>query len=156
MASLTHQLRAVELDFLGTAPVRLVFSAAVAATPAAVYHALAEDTEGWAQWFGAVKSAQPTAAGRHIVLAGGLHFEETVLAADSPGRYAYRADAVNRPGARAILEEWRVEAAATGSRVRWTIAVDPTPLTGVLLRLLKPALGASFRGALRKLDRRLA
>jgi uncharacterized protein YndB with AHSA1/START domain len=156
MARLTHQLRAVGPDFLGAAPVRLSFSAAVAASPEGVYRALAEDTEGWPEWFGAVKSARPTEAGRYVVLSGGVHFDETVLVADAPERYVYRADAMNRPGARAILEEWRVEPVpAGGSLVRWTIAVDPVRGTTVFLRLFAPALGVAFRGALRKLDRRL-
>ncbi|HEY5837121.1 SRPBCC family protein [Streptomyces sp.] len=154
MARLKYQLRAVGLDFLGTAPVKLVFSAAVAAPPGTVYHALAEDTPGWSEWFAAVKYARPTEAGRHVVLSGGLRFEETVLIAEEPGRYVYRADATNRPGVRAMLEEWRVEPAAGCSLVQWTIAVDPAPATAGFLRLLTPVLRSSFRTAMQKLDRR--
>lgn len=155
MARPTRQLRPVGVDFLGTAPVRLVFSVAVAASPDAIYRALAEDTESWPEWFGAVKSARSTAAGRDIVLSGGLRFEETVLVAEPPKRYVYRADAVNRPGVRAIIEEWRVEPVpGGGSLVRWTVAVEPARAATGFLRLLAPALGVSFRGAMRKLDRR--
>ena len=56
------RLRSVDLDFLNTAPVRLVFAATVAAPPAAVHYALAQDTEGWTSWFDAVKRARPTRA----------------------------------------------------------------------------------------------
>lgn len=154
MARLKYRLRAVGQDFLDTAPVRLVFSAAVAAPPETVYRALAEDTPGWSQWFAAVKYARPTEAGRHVVLSGGLRFEETVLVAEEPGRYVYRADATNRPGVRAIVEEWRVEPASGCSLVQWTIAVDPAPATAGFLRLFAPVLRSAFRNAMQKLDRR--
>ena len=155
MAGLKHRLRPVEPDFVESAPMRLSFSAAVTAAPEAVHRALAEDTEGWAQWFAAVSSARPTARGRQVTLAGGLRFEETVLASEAPKRYAYRADAMNRPGVRAILEEWRIEPAARGSLVQWTIAVDPAPAAALFLRLITPMLRAAFRRAVHRLDLRL-
>ncbi|WP_328911862.1 MULTISPECIES: SRPBCC family protein [unclassified Streptomyces] len=154
MARLNRRLRPVELDFLDAAPVRLVFSAAIAAPPRAAYHALAEDTAGWSEWFGAVRSARPTENGRHVVLSGGLRFDETVLAAESPRRYAYRGDATNRPGVRAVLEEWRVEPLARGSLVQWTIAVEPAAPAAVFLRAFTPVLRASFRRAMHRLDLR--
>ena len=156
MAGLKHRLRPVELDFVGSAPLRLAFSAAVAASPEAVHRALAEDTEGWSEWFAAVSSARRTPQGRQVTLAGGLRFEETVLASEAPKRYAYRADAMNRPGARAIVEEWRIEPAARGSLVQWTVAVDPARPAALLLRLATPVMRAAFRRAVHRLDLRLA
>lgn len=150
----TYPLRPVELDFLDRAPVRLAFSAAVAAAPEAVYQALAVDTEGWSAWFGAVSSARPTASGRVVVLAGVLRFEETVLAADRPGRYAYRADTVNAPGLRALLEEWRVAPVSRGSLIQWTVAADGSAPLRRLLRASAPGLRRAFRGAVHKLDLR--
>lgn len=156
MARLKHRLRPVGLDFLDTAPVRLVFSVAVSADAGTVYRALAEDTRGWSEWFAAVKHARPTEGGRHVVLSGGTRFEETVLVTEEPRRYVYRADATNRPGVRAILEEWRVESLAGGSLVQWTIAVDAAPATAALLRMATPALQTSFRKAMQRLDLRSA
>jgi hypothetical protein len=146
----------VELEFVESAPLRLVFSAELAASPQAVYRALAEDVAGWPSWFTAVAAATPTGSGREIELRGGIRFAETVLASDSGERYAYRVDETNAPGLRALLEEWRITATPAGCRVRWTFAADaPTPLRG-LLRLGRAGMGASFRGAVRKLDRKLA
>ena len=156
MARLKHRLRPVGLDFLDTAPLRLAFTAAIAAAPEAVHRALAEDTEGWTEWFAAVTHAGPTEDGRTIGLTGGLRFEETVLLSESPRRYVYRTDATNRPGLRAMAEEWRVERAAGGSLVQWTIAVDPAAATALVLRLSAPALRSSFRRAMQRLDLRLA
>lgn len=156
MTRLDHRLQPVGLEFLDSPPLRMAFSTAIAASQAAVHRALAEDTEEWPQWFAAVSRATSTADGRYIRLAGGFRFEETVLVSQAPERYAYRADAMNRPGARAIVEEWRIAPAARGSIVQWTIAVDPTRAAAPLLRLSAPLLRAAFRRAMRRLDLRLA
>jgi hypothetical protein len=149
-------LRRVEPDFLDTAPVRLVFTLAVTASPKAVHHALAVDTEAWPAWFRAVRSARPTPAGRDVALAGGVRFEETVLANEAPSRYVYRADTCNVPGPRALVEEWRVESTGAGSLVQWTFAMDgPAPLR-LAMRALRPGLGRAFRQAVLALDVRLA
>ncbi|MCZ4101466.1 SRPBCC family protein [Streptomyces sp. So13.3] len=149
-------LRRVELDFLDTAPVRLVFTLAITSSPEAVYRAIAVDTESTPEWFTAVKSARRTEVGRDVALAGGVRFEETVLVDEAPKRYVYRADTCNAPGLRALLEEWRVEPVGPGSLVQWTFAMDgPAPLR-LLMRVLRPGLGRAFRGAVLALDRRLA
>lgn len=154
---MARRLRPVELDFVESAPLRLVFSAEMSASPQAVYEALAEDVAGWTSWFTAVISATPThgGAGREIRLKGGVLFRETILATDPGVRYAYRVDETNAPGLRALLEEWRITATAHGARVRWTFAADaPAPMVAVL-KLGRAGLATSFRGAVRNLDRRL-
>ncbi|MDF9811859.1 SRPBCC family protein [Streptomyces sp. SPB162] len=149
-------LRRVEPDFLDTAPVRLVFTLAITASPKAVHHALAVDTEAWPAWFHAVKSARRTSVGRDVALAGGVRFEETVLVDEAPSRYVYRADTCNVPGLRALVEEWRVESTGAGSLVQWIFAMDgPAPLR-FLMRVSRPGLGRAFRAAVLSLDRRLA
>ncbi|MFI9583443.1 SRPBCC family protein [Streptomyces sp. NPDC052236] len=155
---MTRRLRPVELDFAASAPLRLVFSVEVTASPRAVYRALAEDVTGWPSWFTAVARATPTdgGAGREIRLRGGVRLAETIVATQPGELYAYRVDETNVPGLRALLEEWRITATATGTRVRWTFAVDaPAPMRGVM-RLGRPGMGVSFRGAVRRLDRILA
>ncbi|MET9514292.1 SRPBCC family protein [Streptomyces sp. NPDC002994] len=155
---MARRLRPVELDFVETAPTRLVFAAEVSAPPEAVYRALAEDLSGWPAWFGAVTMCRPTAggAGREVRLKGGTRFQETILAAEPGERYAYRVDVTNAPGMRALLEEWRLAPAGSGTRVRWTFAAaGPAPLR-LALRLARPGLGRAFRDAVRSLDRRLA
>ncbi|MFF3342694.1 SRPBCC family protein [Streptomyces flavidovirens] len=161
---MARRLRPVELDFVGTAPTRLVFTAGLSAPPEAVYRALAEDVTGWPRWFGAVTMCRPTAggAGREVRLKGGVRFQETILASESGERYAYRVDVTNAPAIRALLEEWRLTPAGpagpagTGTRVRWTFAAaGPAPLR-LALRLGRPGLGRAFRDAVRALDRRLA
>ncbi|MFC5218460.1 SRPBCC family protein [Streptomyces coerulescens] len=154
---MAHLLREVGLDFVGSAPVRHVFAREISAPPEAVYRALAEDVPGWPEWFGAVTLARPLDDGarREVRLKGGTRFEETILAAKSPEVYAYRVDLTNAPGARAMVEEWRLAPAGAGTRVQWTFAVDGTAPFRVAFGFAKAGLARTFRGAVGALDRRL-
>ncbi|WP_328869387.1 SRPBCC family protein [Streptomyces sp. NBC_00287] len=154
-----RRLRHEGLDFVETAPVRLVFAREISAPPDAVFHALAEDVPGWAEWFSPVTQAEPvqdTRPGRRIRLRGGIRFQETVLAADKPEVYAYCVDATNAPGPRALVEEWRLAPAGTGTRVQWTFAADGSAPFRMVLKAARPGLGRAFRDAVNALDRRLA
>ncbi|MFJ7071592.1 SRPBCC family protein [Streptomyces sp. NPDC098781] len=155
---MAHLLREVGIDFVGIAPVRHVFAREISAPPETVYRALAEDVPGWTQWFSAVTLARPLDDGarREIRLKGGTRFEETILAAKSPELYAYRVDLTNVPGARTMVEEWRLAPAGTGTRVQWTFAVDGTAPFRFVFGLARPGLGKAFRDAVTSLDRRLA
>ncbi|MFE1289353.1 SRPBCC family protein [Streptomyces sp. NPDC058751] len=155
---MARRLRPVGTDFVGTAPLRLVFAREVAAPPGAVFSALAEDVPGWSEWFSAVTLARPSAdgTGREVRLRGGTRFEETILVSEAPEVYTYRADATNAPGLRALVEEWRLTPAGTGTRVQWTFAADGTAVFRAALTMGRSGLGRFFRGAVTALDRRLA
>ncbi|MET9385600.1 SRPBCC family protein [Streptomyces sp. NPDC002928] len=155
---MARRLRPVGLDFVETAPIRLVFAREIAAAPEPVFRALAEDVPGWTAWFSAVTLARPTddGVGREIRLRGGIRAEETILAAKSPEVYAYRVDVINAPGARALVEEWRLTPAGTGTRVQWTFTADGTAAFRFIMRLARPGLGRAFRDAVTSLDLRLA
>ncbi|THA75666.1 SRPBCC family protein [Streptomyces sp. A0642] len=155
---MARRLRSVGLDFIESAPLRLVFAAEVSAQPDAVYRALADDVEGWPDWFTQVTLARPLAggAGREVRLRGGITFRETLVATEPGERYGYRIDESNAPGLHALLEEWRLTPAGTGTRVQWTFAADGSPLFLFTLRRARGAVGKSFRDAVRNLDRRLA
>ncbi|MFJ5049072.1 SRPBCC family protein [Streptomyces sp. NPDC088719] len=155
---MAHRLRTVGREFTDSAPIRLVFAAEVSASADVVYRALAEDVASWPSWFTAVTSATPTdaGAGREVRLRGGVRFRETIVAAEPGTCYAYRADESNAPGLRALLEEWRLTPEGSGTRVQWTFAADGTGLFRLVLSLGRAGLGRSFRGAVRRLDARLA
>ena len=155
---MVNRLRTVGLDFIDSAPVRLVFVAEMSAAPDAVFHALNDDVPGWAEWFAAVTRARSLddGAGRDIRLKGGGHFRETVIAAKEAEVYAYRIDETNAPGARALAEEWRLVPAGSGTRVQWTFAADGTAAFRGVVRLAAPGLGRAFKAAVASLDRRLA
>ncbi|AVV46295.1 SRPBCC family protein [Streptomyces sp. ID05-04B] len=153
-----RRLRPEGLDFVRSAPVRLVFAGELSAPPERVFGALAEDVPGWARWFPGVTSAQPLDGGaaREVRLRGGTRFRETVLAAKAAEVYAYRVDVTNAPGVGALVEEWRLAPAGAGTRVRWTFAADGSGVFRAVLRLARPGLGQSFRKAVAGLDRSLA
>ncbi|MFE1439073.1 SRPBCC family protein [Streptomyces sp. NPDC058739] len=155
---MARRLRPEELGFVRDAPVRLVFARNVAAAPDRVFAALAGDVAGWSEWFGAVTLARPLrdGAGREVRLRGGTRFEETVLVAEEPERYAYRVDVTNAPGAHALVEEWRLAPVGSGTRVCWTFAADGTAPFRLALRLARPGLARAFKDAVTTLDRRLA
>lgn len=155
---MARRLRPEGLEFVHTAPVRMVFAREMTAPPELVHRALAEDVSAWAQWFPAVVSVRPLdgGVGRDVRLRGGGRFRETILAAKPPELYAYRVDVTNAPGVGALVEEWRLTPAGTGTRVRWTFATDGTALFRAVVRLARPGLGRSFRDAVAALDRRLA
>lgn len=161
---MARRLRPVGLEFARSAPLRLVFAREVSASPEAVYGALADDMTGWPEWFTAVTLCRPTdgadcadgGKGREVRLKGGTRFWETIVAADASERYAYRVDESNAPGLRALLEEWRLTPAGTGTRVQWTFAADGSAPLRLALKLGRPGMGRVFRDAVIALDRRLA
>lgn len=155
---MARRLRPEGLGFVRDAPVRHVFARNIAAAPERVYGALAEDVSGWSEWFAAVTLARPLRDGaeREIRLRGGTRFRETILVAKEPELYAYRVDVTNAPGARALVEEWRLAPAGSGTRVCWTFAADGTAPFRFALRLARPGLDRAFRDAVTALDRRLA
>ncbi|MEV7404466.1 SRPBCC family protein [Streptomyces sp. NPDC091267] len=154
---MARRLRSVDLDFVESAALRLVFAAEVSAPPDVVYRALADDVEGWPGWFTQVTSARPVdaGAGRVVRLRGGIVFRETVVAAEPGTRYAYRADESNAPGLQALLEEWLLTPAGTGTRVQWTFAADGSALFRFTMGRGRAAMGKAFRDAVRNLGRRL-
>jgi hypothetical protein len=154
---MARRLREVGLDFVETAPVRLVFAQEVSVPPERVHRGLTEDIAAWSAWFPSVTLSRPVddGAGREIRLRGGAWFRETVLVSTSPGLYAYRADESNAPGLRALVEEWRLAPSGTGTRVQWTIAADGTGVLRALLRVARGGLAREHRNAVRNLERRL-
>jgi len=155
---MAHRLRPVELDFTRTAPVRFVFVREMAAPPETVFRALADDVPGWSDWFPAVRSIAlvDEGTGRKVRLAGGTRFRETIIASQPSEVYAYRVDEASVPAVHALLEEWRLAPAGSGTRVQWTWAADGSAVFRFLMKLSRPGLARAFRGAVTALDRRLA
>lgn len=158
---MARRLRPVGLEFAESAPLRLVFAREVSAPPETVYGALADDMVGWPEWFTAVTLCRPIdcadgGKGRAVRLKGGTRFWETIVAAEASVRYAYRVDETNAPGLRALLEEWRLTPAGTGTRVQWTFAADGVAPFRLAMKLGRPGMGRAFRDAVTALDRRLA
>lgn len=151
------RLRAEPLEFLTTAPKRWTFEGGVGASPEAVFDAISADPSTWT-WFPGFTTGHYLGAGPHglgairEIKVGPSIYRETIVAHDRPIRWAYRVDETTVPLAKALVEEWTVEAAGRGSTVRWTFAIDPR----LMFRLIGPAasivLGRVFRKAMTNLD----
>jgi hypothetical protein len=154
------RLREVSPDFLTTAPKRWHFEGIVAAPQERVFDAIAADPSTWT-WFpgfstGRYKGPGPHGAGAiREVRVGPSIYRETIVVWDRPTRWVYRVDSTTVPLAHALVEEWTVEPAGSGSRVRWTFAVDPRAMFRAMGPLTPIVLGRVFRTAMRNLEAEL-
>lgn len=155
------ELRRESLAFCNVAPVRHVNEAELAAAPAEVFAAIA-DPSGWKRWFPGVREASyasppPFGAGTirraHV---GATHWVEEMIAWEPPVLWAYTVTHATVPFAWAQVESFELEPAGAGTRVRWTIALEPR----LLARLGAPFAPRTIRGlfhrAMRNLDLEIA
>jgi hypothetical protein len=147
-----HALRPVGLEFAEKAEQVVVVDEDVGAPLADVWAAFA-DAPGWVRWFPGVEWARYDGAPPHGVgtirrsRVAGVEYEETMLVWEPGRRWAYRVDRSTAPVARAQLEISDFAASIAGTRVRWTLAVDP------LEKLTYMADGVPFRDFLANLFR---
>jgi carbon monoxide dehydrogenase subunit G len=157
-----RDLQPVGPDFFRIAPYRAVRTAALAAPPAAVFAALADDPAGWGEWFpgftrtGRYLTGPPHGVGveRAMRLAG-TPLVETVIVREEPVRWAFRVSRAGMPLVRAMAEDYQLVESPTGTDLTWTLALDvagPTVPTGPLVGAIA---GSLVRVAARRLDRRL-
>ncbi|MGN6693657.1 MAG: SRPBCC family protein, partial [Aquihabitans sp.] len=128
------------LDFADSAPITFESSEVVTSTPAEIWAVLC-DHERWPEWMGSLKSVRPTAtpasgvgSTREVVLAGGLTFQEQVLAWDEPERWAFTG--LDGPRiACGLVERVTVEPlGAAQTRVTYRMAIEPSRGCGWLVK----------------------
>ena len=157
-----HQLRQVDPSFVETAPKRYAFAATIAVAPDVVWSEISAPPTSWPEWFPAVtrggfEGPPPYGVGtRRFARATFTDFRETVVEYEVLRRFTYRIDEASRPLARAMVERWTLEPDGDGTRITWTMAIEPR----VLFRLMVPAprfsIGPVFRRAMRNLERKLS
>jgi hypothetical protein len=156
------ELRPVGLEFLDEAPVRLDFTAAVPADPAAVFDAISADPGAWTKWFPGFTGGGYDADGPHGVGTtrrihmGDTTYRETILAWDEPTRWAYRMDESTDDTFSALVEDWVVEPDGEGAVVRWAFAVDPRPDLADVFSGARDVIGGVFAEAMTNLSAVLA
>ena len=158
-----HALRPVELDFEAKAEQVFRMEEQVAAPLERVWEAFA-DASTWSRWFPGGAWARYEGAGSAGVgtirrsSVGGVQYEETMLVWDRPRRWAYRVDRSTAPVARAQLEISDFERSGAGTRVRWTLAVEPLEELGYMAdgTPFDRFLANLFRDAMRGLEAYLA
>ena len=149
-------LEPVQLNFMHYASTLYVVESDVALPRSDVWNAIV-DAPGWSRWFPGVRSAAyrgapPYGVGTvRIADVGGFRMEETVLAWDEGTRWAYRIDRSTVPLAKAQLESTELEDRGTGTRVRWSLAIEP----GVLMTLARPFLRTTVERLLQRAMRNL-
>jgi carbon monoxide dehydrogenase subunit G len=147
------ELRRESLGFLERAPVVHVAEAAIAAPRRAVFDALA-DPQGWARWFPGVRRASYTTSppfGVGTIREAdvrGTRWVEEMIEWQAPTRWAWTVLRSSVPFARAQVELFELMESAGGTRVRWSLALEPrllarltAPLAArTTLRLLRQAM----------------
>ncbi|WP_051942418.1 SRPBCC family protein [Streptacidiphilus rugosus] len=155
---MTHRLRPVGLPFLSDAPHRYTFTEPVAAPRAVVFASISADPSTWTVWFprlrgGAYLSAPPHGVGTvRQADTDGIVYRETMLAWQTPSRWAYRLDSCSQPLAEALAEDWVLHDAGGGTLVEWTFAIDPGPLVAPHMDQLPARLRTTFRTAMNALS----
>jgi carbon monoxide dehydrogenase subunit G len=145
------EMRREDLGFLHRAPVVHVAEADVAAPRAAVFAALVEPG-GWKDWFPSVRAARYASPPPHGVGTireadvAGTHWIEEMIAWDEGTRWAWTVTRASVPLAKAQVEAFELEDAGGGTRVRWTLAMEPR----LLARLGSPFAGRTIDRLLRR------
>lgn len=139
------ELRRVQTEFFGDAPVRVTVGAVVNAPVADVFKLVATDPSAWARWFvgtsaGKWTSTPPFGVGSdRSMRVFGVTFDETVLAWEENSLFTFRVNQAAFPAVRAFADEWRFDSVDTRrTRIEWTIAADAA-VPYVCLRLFLTA-----------------
>jgi len=140
----------VDASFFRDAPVRHEFVADFGVAPAELWQSLASD-ESVSAWGPGVEkirwtSSRPFGAGttRDVTLAlKSVTVREQFFRWDEGSGYSFFATASNRPGLRRLAEDYVVSETPTGSRLTWTVALEPsrklaraTPALSPLVRVI--------------------
>ena len=139
-------MRREDLGFIGRAPVVQVAEGMVAAPRGQVFAALVEP-RGWKQWFPSVREvsyASPPPYGVGTIRSAnvaGTRWIEEIIAWDADTRWAWTVTRASVPLANAQVESFDLLEDTAGTRVRWTLALEPR----LLARLGSPFTAGTVR-----------
>ena len=145
-----YPLDPVDASFFRDAPIRHEFVADFAVPPADVWQSLASDesVSAWGPGVDSVRWTSPRPFGvgttRDVTLAlKSVTVREQFFRWDEGSGYSFFGTASNRPGLRRLAEDYVVSATPTGSRLTWTVAIEPsrqlaraTPALAPLVRVV--------------------
>lgn len=146
-----HPLEAVDESFFDTAPHRYVYPIDLAVAPERVWQSLTSD-ESVAGWGFAVRSVRwtsprPFGVGttREVVLPlGVITVRERFIVWENGSRYAFEVYEATRGLFRRFAENYVVERRAGGSRLTWTVALEPRPKLRGAVELGRPLNRLAF------------
>jgi hypothetical protein len=155
---MARDLAPVDIDFFEKAPFRFVSTEVVHRPADVLFEAIAANPGAWSRWFpgfsaGRYLSSPPHGPGsRREVTMAGLRYQDIILAWEPPHRWAFYVSRAPLPLARRLAEDYRISSHGPYSLVQWTLAIDPPPLLGQLLRAGRPLIHALFRRAMTNLS----
>ncbi|MEW5813379.1 MAG: SRPBCC family protein [Actinomycetota bacterium] len=162
-----HACERVGLDFLESAPYRIVSTVDLAITPEQLFEVLADETS-WPHWATVITkvtwtSPLPRGVGttRTVEMRGGITGAEEFLAWEPFERMAFRFNQASTGSIGAFAEDYRVVPTPRGCHLTWVMALKPAGLVGrVGLFLGAPVMSRLFQRFLHNLrgytDKRFA
>lgn len=157
-----HAVRRVDEQFLTTAPVVVRATVDLDASPAAVFEALGSDRMwSWMPILDRLRwiTPRPLGAGsvRTLRIAKLVEVEEDFFRWEENRRATFCVTSASRPALKALAEDFELEPTSRGTRLTWTMALDPgLPGAKVLGKVLGPLLAPGNRfaiGGIRKIIR---
>ena len=156
---MTHPVRPVDDSFFETAPLVVKVAVDLKATPADVWEALGSDEMwSWMPLLDRLRWLTPrphaTGAVRVLRVARLFEIEEHFYRWDQGRRATFHVTSSTRPVLRALAEDFVLDPIPEGTRLTWTMAVEPRLPGGRLLRWLAPLLAPGNKlaiGGIRKI-----
>jgi hypothetical protein len=154
-------MRKENLGFVDRAPSVHVAEAAMAAPRSRVFSAFV-DPQGWPDWFPNVQRAAYTSPPPFGVgtireaRVGGTRWVEEMIAWDDCRRWAWTVLSASVPLAKAQVECFEFADAGAGTRIRWTLALEPRLVARFGIRFATGAVRRLLTRAAANLDARIS
>ncbi|MBJ7328494.1 MAG: SRPBCC family protein [Solirubrobacteraceae bacterium] len=152
--ALAHPVRRVDEQFLRNAPLVITASVDLDASPDAVFEALGSDEMwSWVPVLDKLRWITPRPLGegsvRILRIGKAVEVEEDFFIWEEGRRAAFTVVSASKKAFDALAEDFVVEPTSRGTRLTWTMAVDPgRPLPGPLRKALPKILGPGNKFAL--------
>lgn len=149
-----HPVRRVDERFLKTAPIVVRATVDVDAPPAAVFEALGSDRMwSWLPVLDRLRWITPRPLGQGAVrllrIGRLVEVEEEFFRWEDDRRATFCVTSASRPVLKALAEDFALEPTSRGTRLTWTMALDPgLPGARLLGRVLGPLLVPANRVAI--------
>lgn len=147
----------VDDAWIDSAPVRLVNSVDVNATPEQIWAAL-EDASAWPRWATVITkvewtSPQPFGIGttRTVTMRGRMVADEEFITWQRPNRLGFRFNEASMDGVRAFAERYTLEPRpGGGTHVVWVMAMAPKGVSKLIVPLTRLPMRLAFGRMLRR------
>jgi hypothetical protein len=150
-------LAPTDLSFFETAPLRIVASARVSASPARVFESFAKP-EDWPKWFPMMKYAKWTKGeggldSEREVSVGALgKYRERMIAWEPGARFSFTMIGSTSPLAEQLAEDYLLVPDGTGTVIEWVMAGRPTTVGKLGAPVMKAIMSRLFAKGGRNLE----